>query len=239
VSHFAPSTTPGRYTFQIILYSNGQAMCMYRRMEGTLNSATIGIENSSGTIGLQVVFNAAYMHDNLALLFTRDLFSWMSVNPAEGTIAPGDSMTIQLRIHPGSLPGGLYTGRQRITGNTPTVRSVGVRLTITVGVENSTAALPTVYSLDQNFPNPFNPSTTIRFALPEQSVVSLKVYNLLGQEVATLTEGELPAAFHSVVWNGTNNRGTQVATGIYFYRLEATGVSGQKFSSLKKLLLLK
>lgn len=239
VSHYSPGTTPGRYTFQVILYANGNILCQYRRMEGTLNSATIGIENLAGTIGLQVVFNSTYMHDNLAILFTRDLHPWMSVNPTLGTIAPGDSMTIQLRIHPGSMAGGTYTGRQRISGNTPTVRNVGVRLTVIVGVENSAEVLPTVFGLDQNFPNPFNPSTTIRFALPEQSIVSLKVYNLLGQEVATLTEGELPAAFHSVVWNGTNNRGAQVATGIYFYRFEATGVSGQKFSSLKKLILLK
>jgi photosystem II stability/assembly factor-like uncharacterized protein len=99
--------------------------------------------------------------------------------------------------------------------------------------------VPTIFALEQNYPNPFNPYTTIKFSLPEQANVSLKIYNLLGQEVATLAEGEMPAAFHNVVWDGRNSAGAQVATGMYFYRIEATGVSGEKFNSLKKLILLK
>ncbi len=110
---------------------------------------------------------------------------------------------------------------------------------IPTDVAGGATEIPTVFALDQNFPNPFNPSTTIRFSLPEQATVSLKIYNLLGQEVATLASGDMPAAFHNVVWSGRNNSGSQVATGMYFYRLEATGVNGGKFNSLKKLILLK
>lgn len=110
---------------------------------------------------------------------------------------------------------------------------------IATGVEGTPEAVPEVYALDQNFPNPFNPSTTIRFSLPEQATVSLKIYNLLGQEIATLADGDMNAAFHNVVWNGRNSSGAQVASGMYFYRLEATGVSGEKFNSLKKLVFLK
>ncbi|MEO8169009.1 MAG: FlgD immunoglobulin-like domain containing protein, partial [bacterium] len=106
-------------------------------------------------------------------------------------------------------------------------------------VSNGENEIPTVFALDQNFPNPFNPTTTIRFSLPEQATVSLKIYNLLGQEIANLASGDMPAAFHNVVWSGRNQAGSQVASGMYFYRLEATGVSGGKFNSLKKLILLK
>jgi hypothetical protein len=106
-------------------------------------------------------------------------------------------------------------------------------------VASGAGEVPTVYALEQNYPNPFNPYTTIKFSLPEQANVSLKIYNLIGQEVATLAEGEMPAAFHNVVWDGRNSAGAQVATGMYFYRIEATGVSGEKFNSLKKLILLK
>jgi hypothetical protein len=110
---------------------------------------------------------------------------------------------------------------------------------LTTDVASGSGEVPTVYALEQNYPNPFNPYTTIKFSLPEQANVNLKIYNLLGQEVATLAEGEMPAAFHNVVWDGRNSAGAQVATGMYFYRIEATGVSGEKFNSLKKLILLK
>ncbi|MBI5472563.1 MAG: choice-of-anchor D domain-containing protein [Ignavibacteriae bacterium] len=106
-------------------------------------------------------------------------------------------------------------------------------------ITDGASEIPTVFALDQNYPNPFNPTTTIRFALPEQATVSLKIYNLLGQQVTTLAEGEMDAAFHNVVWNGRNANGAQVATGMYFYRMTATGASGETFTSLKKLILIK
>ena len=142
VSHYGPATTPGRYTFQTILYRDGRILTQYRRMEGTLNSATIGIENSAGTIGLQVVFNAAYMHDNLAILFSTDILPWVSTDRTQGTIAPGDSQAVQLRVVPNQSPG-TYTGRLRIIGaNTPSVGIVGVRLTITGGLPSITVTSP-------------------------------------------------------------------------------------------------
>jgi hypothetical protein len=97
------------------------------------------------------------------------------------------------------------------------------------------------YSLDQNYPNPFNPTTTIRYALPAQSTVSLKVYNILGQEVkALVNENQVPGGY-AVQWNGTNNHGLQVSTGIYFYRLEVNGIGASKdrFTQVKKMLLIK
>jgi len=99
-----------------------------------------------------------------------------------------------------------------------------------VGVGN----LPTVYSLDQNYPNPFNPTTTISFALPKAGKVQLSVFNLLGQEVKTLVSGDLAAGNQSVVWDGTNEHGQSVASGIYFYRIAAGD-----FSQTKKMMMLK
>ncbi len=82
------------------------------------------------------------------------------------------------------------------------------------------------FVLDQNFPNPFNPTTTIRFGLPSESHVTLKVYNLLGEEVSTLVQGELKfAGYHLVAWDGTDNSGRQVASGVYLYRLRAEGLT--------------
>ncbi len=89
---------------------------------------------------------------------------------------------------------------------------------MTVGVADGG---PDGFSLSTNYPNPFNPSTTIPFAVPDRLNVTIKVYNLLGQYVTTLTDSVRPAGSYSVVWDGKNDAGMMVTSGIYFYRLEA------------------
>lgn len=94
--------------------------------------------------------------------------------------------------------------------------------------------LPTVFALHPNFPNPFNPTTTIKFDLSEETDVTLKIYNILGQEVTTLINGRMEAGFHKTIWNGQNSYGQQVASGIYICRM----VAGD-FTSIQKMLLTK
>ena len=94
--------------------------------------------------------------------------------------------------------------------------------------------IPDVYSLDQNFPNPFNPSTKIFFSLAVDSKVTLKVFDLLGQEVATLYNNDLSAGSHNVTFDAVN-----LNSGVYFYRIEATGINGANFIDVKKMILTK
>ena len=84
-------------------------------------------------------------------------------------------------------------------------------------------ALPQGFALGQNYPNPFNPSTIIPYQLPTVAQVRLDVFNVLGQQVATLVNEERPAGFHSAVWDATNAAGQAVAAGVYMYRLTAGG----------------
>lgn len=101
-------------------------------------------------------------------------------------------------------------------------------------------SLPSTYELNQNFPNPFNPSTKIQFALPRESAVKLVVYSILGQEVITLVDEVRSAGFYSVDWNGENRHGNRMSSGVYFFRLLAKDATGQNpFSSLKKMIILK
>jgi len=94
---------------------------------------------------------------------------------------------------------------------------------------------PVVYELSQNFPNPFNPATTIRYGLPGAGKVTLKIYNVLGQEMVTLVDAQQQVAgYHVVVWNGRNSNGRMAASGIYLYHLQARG-----FSRIRKMLLAK
>ena len=96
--------------------------------------------------------------------------------------------------------------------------------------------LPKEYVLDQNYPEPFNPTTTIRFALPTDSKVILKIYNLLGQVVATLVDGDLNAGYQSVEWNAAS-----IASEVYFYRFEAASIGNpsKTFTQVRKMLLVK
>jgi|GEM_PF-329912 len=96
--------------------------------------------------------------------------------------------------------------------------------------------LPKEFALDQNYPEPFNPTTTIRFALPTDSKVILKIYNLLGQVVATLVDGDLSAGYQSVEWNAAS-----IASEVYFYRFEAASISdpSKTFTQVRKMLLVK
>ena len=100
--------------------------------------------------------------------------------------------------------------------------------------ERKSGTVPDQFRLYANYPNPFNPSTTIRFDLPEAAQVRLSVYNLLGQEVAVLADEKRPSGQHDVRWDGLNARHVPVPSGIYLVRLEAGSFVGKG-----KLLLLK
>jgi hypothetical protein len=94
---------------------------------------------------------------------------------------------------------------------------------------------PTTFALDQNFPNPFNPTTKIQYQLPIDSKVTLKVYDVLGREVTTLLNDIRPAGYHDAQWDAGN-----VASGVYFYRMEAEALTGGSgFQQIKKLLVVK
>jgi hypothetical protein len=94
--------------------------------------------------------------------------------------------------------------------------------------------IPMQYVLYQNFPNPFNPVTEIQFDVPDVSVVDMVVYNLMGQQVRRLVNGEIQAGYHRVVWDGLNDRGEPVSTGVYIYSL-----TSPSFHNTKKMVLLK
>ena len=91
--------------------------------------------------------------------------------------------------------------------------------------------LPTTFSLYQNHPNPFNPITTIRYDLPEDGPGSIIIYDLMGREIKTLVKQVAAPGRYSVNWNGRNEWGKQIASGMYFYRMETP-----KFQSVKTLI---
>jgi len=96
-------------------------------------------------------------------------------------------------------------------------------------------SVPQTFELQQNFPNPFNPETSIRYQLAQSTDVSLKVYNIMGQAVRTLVNDAQAAGSYQVKWDGKDNLGRQVASGVYIFRLKA----GEQFKSSRTMMLLK
>jgi hypothetical protein len=103
-----------------------------------------------------------------------------------------------------------------------------------VGVEEHSDLLPLRYNLYQNFPNPFNPITSIRFDLPISGHTTIDIYNVLGQKVKTLINSHIEIGRHKITWNGQNQYGTSLGSGIYIYRIQAG-----RYSQTRKMILLK
>jgi hypothetical protein len=110
----------------------------------------------------------------------------------------------------------------------------GGKLTTTVNKGSGDEIIPRGFSLSQNFPNPFNPTTQINFTLPAASLVRLDVYNTVGQKVSTLANEHMAAGTHTVSWNGRTSNGEPAASGVYFYR-----ISAGDFTESRKMLLMK
>jgi subtilisin family serine protease len=226
VNHFY-NTNPE--TFQVILYANGTILFQYQEV-ALSTSCTVGIEDQSGTDGLQISFNSSYLHDNLAILITSDaVSSWLSVSPVSGSVQPYSENQLEVTFDASDLPNGAYNGFILINSNDPDEGMLEIPVTLEVGLQDvSTSTLPTEVTLSQNYPNPFNPTTTIEYTLRLDGPVELALFNLRGQQVMTLVDGFKAAGSHTVQLDGSS-----LATGLYFYRLAA----GNDVISRKMMLI--
>lgn len=186
-------------------------------MSGTLPDRTIGLETV--TIDITDLFGG-----NLGEL----TYNVSSTNNTVVSVSDADFTETTFDIE--GLVDGTATVTVRATDENGdfTTTSFGVTVNGLVGIEDA-MGIPTEYEVAQNFPNPFNPTTKIRFGLPEQSNVVLKVYNILGEQVANLVSEILPAGYHTI-----NFDATQLTSGLYIYRIEAGN-----FVEVKKMMLMK
>ena len=103
-----------------------------------------------------------------------------------------------------------------------------------LGIKNNLNVMPSNYFLSQNFPNPFNPITTLRYELPEDSFVDVIIYDMLGNVVNNVVNTNQSSGYKTVQWNATNNQGEPVSAGVYLYKIQAGD-----FVDTKKMILLK
>ena len=162
------------------------------------------------------------------------LVGWLSLNAVGGTLIAGEMDEIEITFDTTDLEEGVYICNIVIDDDTNVQTTIPVILTVSlVGTGNE---IPTITKLDGNYPNPFNPETTISFSLKEPSHVRLEIYNIRGQKVRTLIDNTLEAKYHKVVWDGCDDHLQQVSSGVYFYKFRTE--SGN-YSSCKKMLLMK
>jgi hypothetical protein len=161
--------------------------------------------------------------------------------PVAVSAAPGPVRVSWNIVNDGGRDLGLRAGAgevKRMTGTGSVVLPGGARSGLVI--EMSGAEVPASYALEQNYPNPFNPTTTIRYALPVDARLTVTVFDVLGRKIATLVDDVQAAGVKSVEWSGRNGAGAQVASGVYFYRIDATPVAGgEAFTSMRKMMLLK
>ncbi len=151
--------------------------------------------------------------------------TYVTVNPASGSIQPGASQKIDLTLNAQTIKEGTYSGQVTISTNGG---NINIPIDYLVDVKQI-SNVPQEFSLSQNYPNPFNPTTVISFSIPKTSNVVLKVYDSLGKEVVKLIDEKKSAGKYEINFSAYN-----IASGIYYYRLEAEGMI-----QTKKMVLLK
>lgn len=172
--------------------------------------------------------------------------SRLTANPTNGSVAANNAQNITVTYNAQGLGEGNYTGQLDIRSNGGN-RIIPVRILVSNSVSvNEESELPAAFALSQNYPNPFAANgsfgeleTSIRFALPQESDVKLVVMDLNGRELATLVAGKKAAGEHVAQWEGRDDRGNRVASGIYFYRLTIATAGAPERVLLKKLTVLK
>ena len=165
------------------------------------------------------------------------LYQWLFVNGSTNpTISGNGSNIVQLRIETENLSTGTYYGMVNVSpGNTTLLNSYGfIKLVLSENLSSSVEYLPYKYSINQNFPNPFNPITEIKYELPIDEFVELKIYDLMGRNVKNLISKYHSAGAYSIKWDGTNNVGELVSAGMYFYTFKTNN-----FSQTKKMMFIK
>lgn len=229
---FTPTAADAGIVYNIVV----RATCSEGLFSITNTVLTVGV-NTPPTFTTFLTDRTVKVH-NVPVAFT---FQYAAID------AEGDPLTYSLISGKGSISStGLYSwtpvAEDKGTTNTVKVRiadtanpSVFTETTAVLTVENvitgieETEGIPANFTLMQNFPNPFNPTTNIKFALPTESNVTLKIYNILGEEVANLINKVMPAGFHTV-----NFDAAKLSSGMYIYRIEAGS-----FVQVKKMLLMK
>ena len=170
--------------------------------------------------------------DNVAIKEGENM-SWLTISPYSGRIAMGDTINVTVGAY-GGFDNGYTASETAVLNAGPFETSLSISLTVGGSGIDTPEGVPGSFALHQNHPNPFNPITNIRFDIPEISFARMDIYNILGQRVRTLFHDAVAPGYHSVQWNGKNDAGESLPSGMYMYKLHAG-----TYVAMEKLVLLK
>jgi hypothetical protein len=220
-----------------------------------LDSMSIMTVTDASGASQRLYFNALYEDPSLKFRYSLPPVPPLGVFDARFEdgywVSGGKAAVIQLQSsnYPISVrlsnlpPGEKYLIRQLLGNEVVTQQEIGEGESIEIvnsqvkGLKLSKVSsleIPVKFMVQQNYPNPFNPTTEIRYGIPQATIVEIVVYNMLGQRIKRLVSEEQEAGYHKVVWDGTNDSGDKVGSGIYFYRI----VAG-RFNKVNKMIMIK
>ena len=172
--------------------------------------------------------------DNIAIKEGDD-FTWLTVSPYKGTaVAIGnlnDSISVQIGVY--GTDDNFTIAEDIVVASDNTELTVQIGVGVEVAIDES-GLTPFEFALHQNYPNPFNPETNIQFDVAENSDVNVSIFNIMGQKVATLVNGNMDAGIYHIKWNGLSDKGIALPSGMYFYKMKSS-----EYQSVKKLVLVK
>ena len=206
----------------------------------TLTLTAAGLAFNVTVEGLSGSIAAAHFHNAAAGVdggIVRTITGDFTGNTATGLWTSADTESLTDALIAELLAGNLYLNVHTAANGAGEIRGqviVSIPPVLSTDEGDFNNRLPFAFNLSQNFPNPFNPSTTIRYDLPYGSYVRLVVYDVLGKEVIRLTEGYREPGYHQVVWHGRDESGADVSTGLYLGR-----IATPEFTKSIKMLLLK
>jgi hypothetical protein len=171
------------------------------------------------------------------IISTNDKFT---VDTTHFSVPVNDSVGITVTFAPVLV--GLHTGWLKIASNDPNTDTLHIYMEgfadQGVGIAGN-QALPQQFAVSPNYPNPFNPTTTINYQLPHAAEAELVIYNVLGQQVRRLVSGQISPGYYQATWDGRNETGMAVGSGIYIYRFRATAAGETAFEQIRKMILMK
>jgi len=240
-----PGGTNGAFAGRVYIEAGGTNVQLYQSglslQPGTSYTLTFDAYSPSGHDIAVAVQQHGSPYTNYGLSREVDLgSSWKSFSltfTSSGFSSPVSDARLMFWLAPQNVGGDTFFFDSVVlaaTGGQSVMSSVHPGI-----AEKGYEAVPVTFGLSANYPNPFNPTTTIAYGLPEPATVSLKIYSMLGQEVASLVSAFQPAGDFHVVWDGRTSGGSPVVSGMYIYRLSATGISGKGFVDSKRMILVK
>ena len=205
-------------------YTNTESVVFDNVFPNSTNNETfvlrnLGTADLSGTITIPVEFELQYMGQTLP-------------NDYYYVVSPGVTRSFTV-VYVAGVEVPAINGNIQIMTNDPDMPSIAIPISVNPS-SNENLVNPAVTELKGNFPNPFNPQTTIRFSLKDAGHVKLNIYNMKGQLVKSLVNAPLSSGNHQMVWNGRDDKGNPVSSGIYLYRM-----SSGTYQATQKMMLMK